>query len=134
MILRPPRSTRTDTLFPYTTLFRSGWERKRRSARIRWRHRDRRCGAPAGDRAKPSSSEPRRLARRHRIDPTPLVVRDQPAQLARHRPQPGVMAQLRLERCVGDARLAGIDLPRMEIEPCRAVVLAIDLPDRKRVV
>src|SRR3546814_6247975 len=28
MIRRPPRSTRTDTLFPYTTLFRSG----------RWRH------------------------------------------------------------------------------------------------
>src|SRR3546814_14303587 len=29
MILRPPRPTRTDTLFPYTTLFRSiesGWE------------------------------------------------------------------------------------------------------------
>src|SRR3546814_8964508 len=24
MILPPPRSTRTDTLFPYTTLFRSG--------------------------------------------------------------------------------------------------------------
>src|SRR3546814_3436102 len=24
MILQPPRSTRTDTLFPYTTLFRSG--------------------------------------------------------------------------------------------------------------
>src|SRR3546814_13593149 len=33
MIRRPPRSTRTDTLFPYTTLFRSGWlppNRKRR--------------------------------------------------------------------------------------------------------
>src|SRR3546814_3142209 len=31
MIRRPPRSTRTDTLFPYTTLFRSvghaGWSR-----------------------------------------------------------------------------------------------------------
>src|SRR3546814_4764873 len=28
MIRRPPRSTRTDTLFPYTTLFRSdGWDR-----------------------------------------------------------------------------------------------------------
>src|SRR3546814_5986503 len=27
MIRRPPRSTRTDTLFPYTTLFRS-WTRK----------------------------------------------------------------------------------------------------------
>src|SRR3546814_4231311 len=25
MIRRPPRSTRTDTLFPYTTLFRSRW-------------------------------------------------------------------------------------------------------------
>src|SRR3546814_5802058 len=27
MIRRPPRSTRTDTLFPYTTLFRSWWEK-----------------------------------------------------------------------------------------------------------
>src|SRR3546814_17337883 len=26
MIRRPPRSTRTDTLFPYTTLFRSVWK------------------------------------------------------------------------------------------------------------
>src|SRR3546814_20629148 len=31
MIRRPPRSTRTDTLFPYTTLFRSQEDRKRRS-------------------------------------------------------------------------------------------------------
>src|SRR3546814_12927607 len=31
MIRRPPRSTRTDTLFPYTTLFRS--DRVRRTAR-----------------------------------------------------------------------------------------------------
>src|SRR3546814_7276785 len=28
MIRRPPRSTRTDTLFPYTTLFRSQSERR----------------------------------------------------------------------------------------------------------
>src|SRR3546814_3115421 len=39
MIRRPPRSTRTDTLFPYTTLFRSGdWLRpggRRRSHRQR---------------------------------------------------------------------------------------------------
>src|SRR3546814_10611984 len=28
MIRRPPRSTRTDTLFPYTTLFRSGRNRR----------------------------------------------------------------------------------------------------------
>src|SRR3546814_6698213 len=35
MILRPPRSTRTDTLFPFTTLFRS---------RGPFRHRFRRAG------------------------------------------------------------------------------------------
>src|SRR3546814_1573073 len=33
MIRRPPRSTRTDTLFPYTTLFRS------RAAHTEWRAR-----------------------------------------------------------------------------------------------
>src|SRR3546814_17738595 len=48
MILRPPRSTLTDTLFPYTTLFRS-WRRggagrgedhgiDRPAARRAWRH------------------------------------------------------------------------------------------------
>src|SRR3546814_15653561 len=30
MIRRPPRSTRTDTLFPYTTLFRSAFARRQR--------------------------------------------------------------------------------------------------------
>src|SRR3546814_9805778 len=34
MIRRPPRSTRTDTLFPYTTLFRSRFRRVPRSV---WR-------------------------------------------------------------------------------------------------
>src|SRR3546814_8516549 len=39
MIRRPPRSTRTDPLFPYTTLFRSGGQ-DRRSWRARGsRHR-----------------------------------------------------------------------------------------------
>src|SRR3546814_12239091 len=32
MIRRPPRSTRTDTLFPYTTLFRSGLQRPEQGA------------------------------------------------------------------------------------------------------
>src|SRR3546814_7127477 len=36
MIRRPPRSTRTDTLFPYTTLFRSA--RETRDARRENRH------------------------------------------------------------------------------------------------
>src|SRR3546814_11249164 len=35
MIRRPPRSTRTDTLFPYTTLFRSDDPRARDRARDR---------------------------------------------------------------------------------------------------
>src|SRR3546814_12135512 len=35
MIRRPPRSTRTDTLFPYTTLFRSEDEDERRERQDR---------------------------------------------------------------------------------------------------
>src|SRR3546814_1438778 len=34
MIRRPPRSTRIDTLFPYTTLFRSAPARRRRGIRL----------------------------------------------------------------------------------------------------
>src|SRR3546814_15282146 len=40
MIRRPPRSTRTDTLFPYTTLFRSG-----RGAGVVAQARERKVGA-----------------------------------------------------------------------------------------
>src|SRR3546814_9038372 len=36
MIRRPPRSTRTDTLFPYTTLFQSELSRQKRAAGRRW--------------------------------------------------------------------------------------------------
>src|SRR3546814_7831305 len=35
MLRRPPRSTRTDTLFPYTTLFRSGGVRLYRGLLVR---------------------------------------------------------------------------------------------------
>src|SRR3546814_3250690 len=47
MVRRPPRSTRTDTLFPYTTLFRSrfyprGW------AGVGVDHRGRRRGTDSG--------------------------------------------------------------------------------------
>src|SRR3546814_2587233 len=44
MFLRPPRSTRTDTLFPYTTLFRSE-ETLREAGRLIWRNRGRRLFA-----------------------------------------------------------------------------------------
>src|SRR3546814_4724774 len=53
MIRRPPRSTRTDTLFPYTTLFRSvadpcaGLSGARAvQCRADTRALDRRCGGP----------------------------------------------------------------------------------------
>src|SRR3546814_1769937 len=55
MLRRPPRSTRTDTLFPYTTLFRSprrpGLED--RDARLGRRRRVRARGAGAGACAAP---------------------------------------------------------------------------------
>src|SRR3546814_1232728 len=38
MIRRPPRSTRTDTLFPYTTLFRSLIELRGKTIRLGRRH------------------------------------------------------------------------------------------------
>src|SRR3546814_2064437 len=43
MIRRPPRSTRTDTLFPYTTLFRSDQRTTRRSSATPTAHRRCRC-------------------------------------------------------------------------------------------
>src|SRR3546814_13282779 len=38
MLRRPPRSTRTDTLFPYTTLFRSVADRPQRRRAPRHQH------------------------------------------------------------------------------------------------
>src|SRR3546814_11541135 len=40
MIRRPPRSTRTDTLFPYTTLVRSEFTQRVFRSRVADRHRD----------------------------------------------------------------------------------------------
>src|SRR3546814_6111175 len=49
MILRPPRSTRTDTLFPYTTLFRSPRDRAvQRLGRARTRRLYRHGVVPRG--------------------------------------------------------------------------------------
>src|SRR3546814_4444846 len=47
MIRRPPGSTRTDTLFPYTTLFRSGMVGKNAQARAQRQPGQRRAGAGA---------------------------------------------------------------------------------------
>src|SRR3546814_11308792 len=52
MIRRPPRSTRTDTLFPYTTRFRSeGLDDKPDLEHpLAWRPCRRQCGDQGGDR------------------------------------------------------------------------------------
>src|SRR3546814_6650396 len=47
MIVRPPRATRTDQLFPYTTLFRSG-ARERGGERVAARPRSGDGGGPPG--------------------------------------------------------------------------------------
>src|SRR3546814_11575974 len=60
MIRRPPRSTRTDTLFPYTTLFRSLGEQlpaRQRAAGVRHPGVERRPDEPAGTAAHPVRSE-----------------------------------------------------------------------------
>src|SRR3546814_15449003 len=67
MIRRPPRSTRTDTLFPYTTLFRSP-----RLRRLRHCRRRRRAARPP--RRAPPTSGPARMT-----TPTALSTSSQPA-------------------------------------------------------
>src|SRR3546814_8088590 len=58
MIRRPPRSTRTDTLFPYTTLFRSDGDVHRDADRAHPSRRDQ------GDEADREDDIERRMRRR----------------------------------------------------------------------
>src|SRR6188472_4753714 len=51
MIRRPPRSTRETTLFPYTTLFRSGARSRR------WQRSRSRCCSSPGTRSEEHTSE-----------------------------------------------------------------------------
>src|SRR3546814_11984007 len=90
MIRRPPRSTRTDTLFPYTTLFRSLFLRQTRPSG-RWR---RVLGGELGGRGDPDQlhvvgmtqfavADTGRLqhagAGAQHVLAAPLVLEDQPA-------------------------------------------------------
>src|SRR3546814_7270965 len=66
MIRRPPRSTRTDTLFPYTTLFRS-WSRIESRDDDKtynpWSQADFTAKAPGFDRSEEHTSELQSLMR-----------------------------------------------------------------------
>src|SRR3546814_6443996 len=70
MIRRPPRSTRTDTLFPYTTLFRS-WSR-RSSLIACWAH-----DACSRDRVTPSTWTPCSRAAWRTMPPQPQPMRSE---------------------------------------------------------
>src|SRR3546814_10732262 len=63
MIRRPPRSTRTDTLFPYTTLFRSSCPRTRSNAARQWYLRPVLAGACTVPRSEEHTSELQSLMR-----------------------------------------------------------------------
>src|SRR3546814_17483458 len=96
MIRRPPRSTRTDTLFPYTTLFRSNaslYLATRPSDCCRRRH----CGDVLGatgcrtDRAPLGANAPlSNPARRNRTEPDCWIV----SRHWRHAGETGVGASL----------------------------------------
>src|SRR3546814_4541497 len=69
MIRRPPRTTRTDTLFPYTTLFRSHTRRTSRCGRRR-RSRSSDNGVPAGNSVRKAAlSHPARLQETATMNP-----------------------------------------------------------------
>src|SRR3546814_2710505 len=70
MIRRPPRSTRTDTLFPYTTLFRSSGARTA-EARLRAQGARHRPGGPGwrGRSAAPAGATRRSADERGARDP-----------------------------------------------------------------
>src|SRR3546814_14371116 len=87
MIRRPPRSTRTDTLFPYTTLFRSGGRRRRRRG-------SRRC------RCSSAAVRPAPAGRSHSVGRDPARRRSRPRGRRRAAPRPArrwTPAFLRLE-------------------------------------
>src|SRR3546814_14761792 len=88
MIRRPPRSTRTDTLFPYTTLFRSakGYEDERSDGHSKraclWRtnRHIRRCRADDGELLQLYGPHgPRRGARADEARARPLGLGARPA-------------------------------------------------------
>src|SRR3546814_4675268 len=66
MLRRPPRSTRTDTLFPYTTLFRSNTSMvaSMRAAKLSWSQGRNSSPCRNGYTVRPTSSRLRRAMRR----------------------------------------------------------------------
>src|SRR3546814_1271791 len=106
MIRRPPRSTRTDTLFPYTTLFRSPDLRRP----LRRLHRPHAAGRDRADRGAPAPAErdtglPRRLPH---PDPVGLLPGRRGllgGALPHRQPRPGIPRRLPVPAVVAAAPL-----------------------------
>src|SRR3546814_18956314 len=85
MIRRPPRSTRTDTLFPYTTLFRSLLQLVRDQVAARHPGTPVRAGEPlaarvkTGSAATPVEAAPTHSAQHNPVDAVPQMPLAQPA-------------------------------------------------------
>src|SRR3546814_7685519 len=141
MIRRPPRSTRTDTLFPYTTLFRSGagagWPVYAGSARAAGSRADstnasRDCGQPPRATTDRTSAARTAMAGRRIGTEAFAVVRRWPGTQLRTRsprsagqqaPQPGLEpASLGVE--IVALRLP-IREPRLDFAPERGRVVAV---------
>src|SRR3546814_19859782 len=108
MIRRPPRSTRTDTLFPYTTLFRSPALDRRRGALA-----DRASGGGVGGQA-------RRAVPRRRPPPPPLsrlsarlrlAPHDEPLRISQPRQPSGCLPALGRAARRGTRPPPGLQLP-----------------------
>src|SRR3546814_19986842 len=112
MIRRPPRSTRTDTLFPYTTLFRSLAAQHRRTV----------AHLHAGDGAE------RDLLARRRQDRQAREFADTVAQLARIADADRV-AREPLHRLAGS--LAADRADRQSLGEGKSVSVSVDLGGRR---
>src|SRR3546814_20859235 len=110
MIRRPPRSTRTDTLFPYTTLFRSGNKIPEALEGDRTGEARRALQADAGERLQASEL-------------FHLYRRGEPG---------GAVGQVE-GTAGGDSRRAGVSLQVADIEPQAGEVEAAGEAQRQRV-
>src|SRR3546814_21099692 len=119
MILRPPRSTRTDTLFPYTTLFRSTRGSSRgRGRRDRLGRRPARSGGGRGGWRWPPA---RRTCAAARLTRAP---RDPPP---RRRPSPS-----RLRRTTTPSVLPLPSPPPLPLPPALPFPIALRAPSSVR--
>src|SRR3546814_20808366 len=103
MIRRPPRSTRTDPLFPYTTLFRSERRRRGGGGGPRVVRAQQRLGPTRRGDARRAGGR-RRVPGARRVPRRPRrLVRPRPRLVAAHPPRPpGVRSSRSEERRVGE--------------------------------